>query len=78
MIGLILKFFASGLARALAPFLKLFAAFGGGWLARGRHEAAKDMKANIKTRERIDDALSDLGDDPAAARRLLAERAKER
>lgn len=37
-------------------------------------ERAHDAEAYVHTRQRIDDATDDLGDDPAAARRWLRER----
>jgi uncharacterized membrane protein len=48
-----------------------------GALADARaEEAERDARAYKETRERIDEVV--VGDDPAAARRLLAERAAQR
>lgn len=39
-------------------------------------QRAKDAKSNLDTRRKIDEAIENVGDDPAAARRLLAERGR--
>lgn len=43
----------------------------------GRVKATREVMENYaKTRKRMDDAESDIGDDPAAAKRWLRERGK--
>jgi uncharacterized membrane protein len=54
--------------------------FGWARLASGRAsratERAEAAQANVKTRERMDDAENVVGDDPDAARRWLHERGR--
>lgn len=65
------------LAGALAGFVAMFAF---GWQQRRiarRDGAVSAGKAYRKTRERMDDAEDDVGDDPATAARWLRERGKQ-
>lgn len=62
------------LAMAGAVVLAIAAAFLKGWSARGRQEQTKDLRDYKETRERMDDAETNL--DPDDARNWLRERGK--
>lgn len=64
---------AAGLLAILAAIV---AAFRIGRKSAATQAEAKASKAYIETRRRMDEVENDLGDDPAAARRFLHDRAK--
>ena len=71
-MSLILRLLGGFVARFWQPI----AAFMSAWVMRGQREKIKDLKAEQKTRERIDEAdVAHTADD---ARRMLTERADKR
>lgn len=66
------------LAGAVAGILALLAVWGAGKRAARQEAAQEALRGYRETRERIDAATDDLGDDPDVLRDWLRERGRER
>ena len=75
MIATIWALLSGTLGKVLAAIAVPLATFWAGHRVAAKSAENKTLKENVATRERIDHAKV-VGDDPAAARRVLAERAK--